>query len=107
MTITHRQSNTRLYRTWTAMRSRCHDKQRLDYKHYGGRGIHVCSRWDSYEIFAEDMGPHPGKGWELDRINNDGNYELTNCRWSTRLSQIRNRRSIKLSFESAQEIRQR
>jgi hypothetical protein len=72
------------YRSWLNMRNRCNNPKATDYRHYGGRGITVCERWNSYENFLADMGPKPAKGYELDRINPDGNYEPTNCRWIKR-----------------------
>ena len=92
---------------WTKMQQRCRNSRSSDWKNYGGRGICVCARWDNFETFAADMGPHPGKGWSLDRIDNDGNYELSNCRWATRATQNRNQRRTILSAHIAEEIRAR
>ena len=75
------------------------------YKDYGGRGIKVCKRWDNYNVFASDMGPHPGKGWSIDRKNNNGNYCKSNCRWATTKTQMRNRRATKLNMKKAKDIR--
>jgi len=74
------------------MRRRCTDSRVKQYANYGGRGICVCKEWaGSFDTFVRDMGPRP-PGTTLDRINNDGNYEPGNCRWSTRFEQCRNRR---------------
>lgn len=96
---------TPLYEVWKAMRKRCNNPSHYAYKNYGGRGIKVCKRWDSYELFAADIGPHPGKGWWIDRINNSGSYALGNVRWATPTTQMRNRRNTKLSILIANKIR--
>lgn len=81
----------RLHNAWTAMRARCNNPNDQAYRRYGGRGIKVCKRWDSYAAFAADMGPHPGSGWTLDREDNNDCYRRGNCRWATRKTQARNR----------------
>jgi len=76
------------------MKKRCYNKKHPKYRLYGARGIIVCSRWlNSFELFKLDMGERPSNQHSLDRINNDGNYEPSNCKWSTRSEQMRNRRN--------------
>lgn len=94
-----------LYEAWAQMRSRCFNPNHRAYKNYGGRGIGICKRWDRFENFAADMGPHPGKGWSLDRKNNDKGYSKSNCRWATRKEQIRNRRTTKLTAARVNALR--
>jgi hypothetical protein len=84
------------YITWLAMKQRCYDSKRHNYKHYGERGIIICERWlNSFENFYADMGPRPSPKHSIDRINNDGNYEPVNCRWATQKEQVNNTRNIK------------
>lgn len=89
---THGRSQSNLYRVWSAMLGRCRNPLNAAYKNYGGRGIKVCSRWESsFENFLSDMGECP-KGLTLDREDNDGNYSPNNCRWATRKMQRQNQR---------------
>ena len=81
------------YGTWKQMRYRCQDPKNQGYPIYGGRGITVCTRWINFEYFWEDMGPSWKFGLSIDRINVNGNYELSNCKWSTAKEQAANRRT--------------
>jgi len=75
------------------MKSRCLNPHVPQYPNYGGRGVTVCDAWsDSFETFLADMGRRPSPAHSLDRINVDGNYEPSNCRWATNLQQQRNHR---------------
>lgn len=80
------------YLTWLSMRQRCKNPKTDAYKWYGGRGIKVCKRWDSFENFLEDVGERPSTKHSIDRINNDGDYTPNNTKWSTSKEQNENRR---------------
>lgn len=85
------------YGAWVGMRKRCYDKKTNQFKDYGGRGIAVCERWlHSFENFLADVGLKPTRLHTIDRINNDGNYEPGNVRWSTRKEQQNNRRTTRM-----------
>lgn len=81
------------YRAWGNMRSRCANPNHPHFHHYGGRGISVCDEWSSFDAFLRDMGRRPTDGHSIDRIDNNGNYEPSNCRWATKYQQSRNTRA--------------
>lgn len=84
--------NHPLWITWHNMKSRCYDKNRPNYENYGGRGIKVCDNWVfDFEEFLKDMGDRPSDKHSIDRIDNNGNYEPSNCKWSTRVEQNSNK----------------
>ncbi len=90
--LTHGKFGTPTHVSWNAMLQRCTNENRDNYEFYGGRGIKVCERWESFENFLADMGERP-VGTTLDRYpNNNGNYEPGNCRWATVSEQMKNRR---------------
>lgn len=80
------------YGVWQGMRQRCQNPNNQAWKWYGGRGIKVCERWDSFANFFADMGERPTPKHQLERIENDGNYEPSNCKWATRKEEMRNTR---------------
>ena len=90
---------TKLYYVWIEMRQRCNNSNNKVFKHYGGRGIKVCKLWDiadwkgtGFNNFLKDMGKRP-KGFTVERVNNNGNYTPSNCKWVNRKEQNRNMRN--------------
>lgn len=96
----HGQHKNPLYIKWKGMHRRCSSPKDSHYKNYGGRGIQVCERWTELSNFIEDMQPTYFEGAEIDRINPDGNYEPSNCRWLTRDMQAANKTTnIMLTYQ--------
>lgn len=99
----HGQSTTKEYRAWVAMRSRCHTENTPYFKNYGGRGIGVCARWDSFDLFLADMGSRPSARHSIERKNVNGDYEPGNCCWAVPKTQARNKRStVYVSLDGSQ-----
>lgn len=90
----HGKSRTRLYSTWREMKRRCYNEKRVKYKDYGARGIIVCDEWknDFMNFYNWAMANGYADNLSIDRIDNDGNYEPSNCRWATDEQQMRNQR---------------
>lgn len=92
---TSRAKTSPTYTSWKKMIARCTNKNYYQYKNYGGRGITVCEEWRDFTVFLRDMGERP-KGKELDRIDNDLGYSVSNCRWATHTQNNRNKRNNRL-----------
>ncbi|AUR95660.1 hypothetical protein NVP1210O_38 [Vibrio phage 1.210.O._10N.222.52.C2] len=88
---THGMSRHPAFSQWADMKSRCINKSHAWYESYGGRGIELCERWLSFDMFWLDMGSDWSKGMQIDRVDNDAGYSKENCKWSTRSQQQRNK----------------
>lgn len=98
----HGMTGTFTFKTWDSMRQRCRNPDNKDFANYGGRGISVCDRWNEFQTFLADMGERPS-GMTLDRIDVNGNYEPSNCRWATPKAQSRNKRNnVVVEFDGQQ-----
>jgi hypothetical protein len=90
----HGMANSVTYRTWANMIQRCTNQNNKDFKDYGARGITVCDKWAAFDAFLEDMGERP-EGATIDREDNNGNYDPSNCRWATLETQSKNKRTTR------------
>lgn len=87
-----------LYRTYIGIKSRCYDSNHMYFDNYGGRGIKICDRWlgvDGFDNFINDIGMRPSRTHILGRIDKNGNYEPSNCRWTTPLNHGRGKHLAK------------
>lgn len=106
--IKHGKWKSRVYNIWRSMLKRCYNQNHKSYIRYGARGISVCNEWqESFIAFYRDMGDPPSPVHQIDRIDNEGHYELSNCRWSTPAENAKHKshRGNKLTMEKANEIR--
>jgi hypothetical protein len=92
--VTHGMTKTRTWSSWSDMLKRCRNPNATGYENYGGRGITVCARWETFENFIADMGECP-PGLTLERENVDRDYEPSNCRWATKAEQQNNKRNTR------------
>lgn len=90
----HGKCYTATYKSWQSMKGRCKNPNNPAYSKYGAKGIKVCARWNDFENFYSDMGNRP-QGSSIDRINSNGNYEPSNCRWADRQTQNMNRNNVR------------
>lgn len=103
MKTKHGLHDSRFYHIWENVKQRCTNSSASGYKHYGARGISLCSEWHDFEHFKNDMYSgyikhvftYGEKNTQIDRINCDGNYEIKNCRWVTLKEQALNKRKKK------------
>jgi hypothetical protein len=109
--IRHGLSGGYMQTVWSDMKRRCYSAHRADYPRYGGRGIRVCDRWvlgegamSGLECFAADMGERPSEAHQLERKDNNGDYEPSNCVWAHRSQQDYNKRNTFLVFAQGKQL---
>ena len=88
--------NHPIYRAWANMKTRCYNPNCEGYKDYGGRGIKICKKWQTFQGFYQDMFNSYKAGFSLDRIDNDKGYSKSNCQWSDWLTQANNKRNNRI-----------
>ena len=103
-TLTHGMTKTITYTSWSQMWQRVKGNKPNYKKYYVDKGITVCDRWERFENFYADMGERPSKLYSIDRINNDGNYEPSNCRWATSKEQNQNKHIPKMDLNVAKQM---
>lgn len=101
----HGMFGTPTYSSWSSMMTRCYNKKSKAYIRYGAKGIVVCEKWHDFKEFLLSMGEKPCKGMSIERIDNSGNYEPSNCIWATNTIQMRNTSRTKLSKQDVLAIR--
>jgi len=105
-TTTHGFTKTPIYNVWKEMRARCNRQSHAQFFNYGGRGVRVCATWNAhFAAFFLDVGKDYRIGLQLDRINNDGNYEPGNTRWVDAKTNVRNSRTVKIDAQDAGAIK--
>jgi len=101
----HGLHKSKIYKSWTSMKQRCDNSDTHGYHRYGGRGIRYSAEWKSFDGFYKDMGSSYIDGYQIDRIDNDGDYEPENCRWSSPMENSQNKENNKLNPEAVKVIK--